>query len=238
VRMFAGPNGSGKSTLIKNLKEKIHFGVYLNADEIEEEINKKHYIDLDKFSLILTNDHWIQYLNNQPTILSKIPKTLVSKIRIDQNIILGFPDKDLSYIAASITDFLREMLFIAKKSFTFETVMSHPSKIDFLNRLKKHGYRTYLYYVATESSDINIGRITTRIQKGGHSVDPDKVKERFIKSLSILYQAIKVSDRAYIFDNSGQEIKFLAEITSGSDIKMKVDISPDWFDKFVLSKSF
>ena len=48
VRMFAGPNGSGKSTLIKNLKEEIDFEVYLNADEIEEEINKNHFLDPQK----------------------------------------------------------------------------------------------------------------------------------------------------------------------------------------------
>lgn len=153
--MFAGSNGSGKSTLIKNLKEKISFGIYLNADEIEEEIKRNHFVDLDKYALKLTNSHWLDYLDGQPTILSKIPTNDVCNIKINQNILVGFPDKNLSYIAASIADFLREMLFSAKKSFTFETVMSHPSKIEFISRLNKNGYRSYLYFVATESCDIN-----------------------------------------------------------------------------------
>jgi predicted ABC-type ATPase len=235
--MFAGPNGSGKSTLIKNLKEKISFGVYINADEIEEDIKRNHFVDLDKYTLKLTNDHWLAYLREQPSILSKIPNNEVSDIKINQNILVGFPVNQLSYIAASIADFLREMLFLAKKSFTFETVMSHSSKIEFINRLKSNGYRTYLYYVATESSDINLGRITARVKKGGHPVDPDKVKKRYAKSLNLLYQAIKATDRAYIFDNSGRETKFIAEITSGNKVILKVDSYPYWFNEFVLNRS-
>jgi predicted ABC-type ATPase len=116
--------------------------------------------------------------------------------------------------------------------------MSHPSKIEFLVRLKKSGYRVYLYYIATESYEINIGRISVRVKKGGHPVSTDKVKERFIKSLGLLYRAIKITDRAYIFDNSGIETKYIAEITEGKQIEMKVDTSPVWFENYVLSKSY
>ena len=35
MRVFAGPNGSGKTTIIKSLQQKITFGVYVNADDIE-----------------------------------------------------------------------------------------------------------------------------------------------------------------------------------------------------------
>jgi len=55
--------------------------------------------------------------------------------------------------------------------------------------------------------------------------------------LALLYQAIKVTDRAYIFDNSGEDPIYIAEITSGQDVDMKVDTSPYWFDKYVLNKS-
>jgi len=237
VRMFAGPNGSGKSTLISNLKTKIKFEIYLNSDEIEEEIKRNHYLDLEKYSLTLTNKQWLEYLKSQTSILSKISKDTSSKIKIDRNILVVNSNEELSYVAAVISDFLREMLFLARKSFTFETVMSHPSKVQFLSRLKEHGYRTYLYYVATESYDINIGRIEARVKKGGHPVSTEKVKERYEKSLALLYQAIKVTDRAYIFDNSGTEPKYVAEITSGEKIEMKDNSSPSWFDKFVLSKS-
>jgi len=43
--MFAGPNGSGKSTL-KSYLPKALLGVYLNPDEIEQEIRRQGFLDL------------------------------------------------------------------------------------------------------------------------------------------------------------------------------------------------
>ncbi len=35
MRMFADQNGSGKSTIFNQIKEKVAFGFYLNADDVE-----------------------------------------------------------------------------------------------------------------------------------------------------------------------------------------------------------
>lgn len=43
--MFAGPNGSGKSTLKSYLPVEL-LGVYLNADEIEQEVRETGHLDL------------------------------------------------------------------------------------------------------------------------------------------------------------------------------------------------
>jgi hypothetical protein len=54
--------------------------------------------------------------------------------------------------------------------------------------------------------------------------------------------AIKHANRAYIFDNSGEnETKkhhWLAEITDGRLIQFKSDQIPDWFNRNVLEKIF
>ncbi len=234
--MFAGPNGSGKSTLIKILKEKIDFKIYLNADDIQEEINLKHYIDLQNYSLQLTNNNWLKYILSGPGILAKISDDLSKSVKIEDNILVVQSNEPLSYIAACIVDFLRLMLAQQKQTFSFETVMSHPSKINFIKHLKKKGYRTYLYYIATESADINIERIKTRVQKGGHDVELQKIKERYQKSLSLLLPAIKASDRAYIFDNSGTSMEWIAEITSGKTINIKTEYLPSWFNDNIIKK--
>jgi len=44
LRIIAGPNGSGKTTLYFFLKENIQTGIWLNADEILEQFNKKEFI--------------------------------------------------------------------------------------------------------------------------------------------------------------------------------------------------
>ena len=48
--------------------------------------------------------------------------------------------------------------------------------------------------------------------------------------------AIKLSDRAYLFDNSGTEHKLVAEITDGKDMRFNPSFIPNWFDKYVLRK--
>jgi hypothetical protein len=47
MRVFAGPNGSGKSTLKSVLPPPL-LGVYLNPDEIEEQIRDPGFLDLWK----------------------------------------------------------------------------------------------------------------------------------------------------------------------------------------------
>ena len=123
-------------------------------------------------------------------------------------------------------------------TFTFETVMSHPDKIELLHKAQRSGFRTYLYYVATEAPEINISRVENRVSSGGHPVPRDKIIERYHRSLDLLADAVQHTDRAYIFDNSSHEKVWVAEITGGNDLEMKTDTMPYWFklalwDKFV-----
>lgn len=116
------------------------------------------------------------------------------------------PDGPLdAYHAAAIAEWLRALLLEQRRSFTFETVMSHPSKVQFLSKARESGFRIYLYWVTTEDSFINVGRVENRAESGGHFVAPDKVRERYDRSFSLLPSAIEASDRAYLFDNSGSE---------------------------------
>ena len=66
---------------------------------------------------------------------------------------------------------------------------------------------------------------------GGHPVPEDKVVNRYKRSLDLLIDAVQCSDRAYIFDNSSYEHVWLAEITNGEMLEMKVSEMPVWFKK-------
>ena len=115
--------------------------------------------------------------------------------------------------------------------------MSSPDKVAFLHKAQQAGYRTYLYFVATEDPDINVSRVKYRVQMGGHPVAEDKIRSRYIRSLELLPEAVAYADRAYIFDNSGAERAWIAEVTQGTEIEIKTDQMPAWFktalwDKF------
>jgi predicted ABC-type ATPase len=82
-----------------------------------------------------------------------------------------------AYAAAAVVDFLRDELLAAGQSFSFETVMSHRSKVDAFARARAAGYRTYLYFITTESSHLNVYRVRGRAALGGHDVPESKVVE-------------------------------------------------------------
>ena len=136
-----------------------------------------------------------------------------------------------AYFASVAADFLRHKLIDCSKSFTFETVMSFPDKVELLRNAQLRGYRAYLYYVATEDPAINISRVKYRVKMGGHSVPEDKIVSRYQRSLDLLIEAIQFTNRAYIFDNSTHEHIWLAEITDGHLMEMKTDRVPAWFKK-------
>ena len=137
-------------------------------------------------------------------------------------------------MAADIAEFIRQSLLQANISFSYETVMSHKSKLTFMANAKQHGYKVYLYYIATEDPDININRVEIRIAQKGHKVDFKKVKDRYYRSLDLLKDAVKLTNRAYIFDNSTKVNKLIAEITEGLKVEV-IDENevPNWFIKYL-----
>ena len=91
-------------------------------------------------------------------------------------------------------------------------------------------YRTYLYFIATEDPAINIQRVRNRVVDGGHDVPEDKIVARYLRSLGLLAEALRWTNRAYLFDTSEDEPWFFAEITDGTSIDLQNGEIPNWFD--------
>ncbi len=125
----------------------------------------------------------------------------------------------------------------SSNTFSFETVFSHPDKVKFIQKANKKGFRSYLYFVSTESVDININRINQRVQLGGHRVPKKKIIERYHRSMDHLYSALKISYRSYIFDNSGKNLYLFATVNLDKTITFKdIDKIPIWFQTYVINK--
>ncbi|OTG91420.1 zeta toxin family protein [Acinetobacter sp. ANC 3813] len=239
IRMFAGPNGSGKST-VKEYLLPHHIGAYLNADELEQQLNQTHTVDLNHYHSALQAQDLIDFLKKKKRPKAGEYTALLAKepILLDHSKILFDASEIDSYLCARIIDYIRLTFLDLKISFTFETVMSHISKVEFLQEAKRKGYRTYLYYVSTVDPMINIARVKYRVQTGGHGVPEQKIIERYQRSMDLLMQAIEAADRTYIFDNSadGQIASFIAEIESAEILKMNqsLKVLPKWFAEKVL----
>ncbi len=103
------------------------------------------------------------------------------------------------------------------ENFAFETVFSHPSKIDLIARAKAAGFIVRLYFVSTESPMLNVARVRKRIAEGGHPVPEDKVIARYRRTMSHLPAACMMVDEAVLFDNSGLSMRAVAEIAWSDD---------------------
>jgi len=226
--MIAGPNGSGKSTLIETLQPMIPLGVYINADEIESSLKRKPLLHFEDFSLNTSQKEFHSFINKKTTIGTlSFKEELISKSSIASNILVVDAILIDSYLASLIADFIRVQLLKQDKSFSFETVMSHSSKVQFVSAANKKSYQTYLYFVATNSPLINYGRIESRVIKGGHYVSEQKTTERYNRSLGLLNAAIKKSYRSFIFDNS-VSLTLMAEYKEGVLIKQHAPFAT-WF---------
>ncbi len=64
-----------------------------------------------------------------------------------------------SYQAAKIAEQMHTQLIQNGRSFCFETVFSHPSKIDFIAQAKTLGYEVVLVFIHLESVALNTARV-------------------------------------------------------------------------------
>jgi predicted ABC-type ATPase len=206
----------------------------VNADDIEQLLKESGVILFDAYQLIITETQLHTFF--KASTFSPVKRNeldLWSKLEIKENVLHVNTTVD-SYLAADIAEFIRQQLLANHISFTYETVMSHENKIVFMQQAKDKGYRVYLYFIATEDPEINISRVNIRVAQHGHAVAPDIIRNRYYKSLKHLKEAVKKTNRAYVWDNSGEAALLIAEITNGEDVKLfDTDMTPNWFVKYL-----
>lgn len=238
LRMFAGPNGSGKSTI----KEKISaidpqwLGVYINPDEIQKSVKETGQLDFTEYGLEVNERELFHFLSNSTQLLENDFEDIVRSLSFQRNSLSFDNFTNNAYLISALADFLHEQLIRSEISFSIETVMSHPQKIVLLKESRKSGFRSYLYYVATEDPEINISRVATRVNAGGHDVPREKIISRYYQSLENLLPAIHATNRAFVFDNSGTKADLIAEISYGKSLEVRNSVIPNWFRKYVLDK--
>lgn len=164
------------------------------------------------------------------------PDELLSDISIIDN--KFYYSKDInSYISADICVFCRNLLLDKGESFIMETVFSHESKLDLMKKARALGYNVYFYFVSTDDPEVNVNRVKIRVKNGGHNVPEEKMIDRYYKSLNLLNDAIKLSYRSYLWDNSNVNVELFAQIHGGEGKIDKKTRTPNWFVKYVLEKN-
>ena len=236
LRMLAGPNGSGKSTLAAQLSSDYAVNLYrfVNADLLFAEVVQSHRTACP-FSI--DNAELMQFVARSTYPREYKRPFEAGEIFIDEEDYLHFSANGInSYSVAIVADFFKEQYLKHRISFSFETVFSHPAKIDILRRAQAAGFKTYMYFVATENPVINVNRIKERVALGGHDVPEEKTRSRYLRCMEQVRYALPYLNRAYFFDNSTQQSLYLAEYESEVGFTLHSELLPSWFRRFVLGE--
>ena len=107
--------------------------------------------------------------------------------------------------AAKLAERQREEHLSAGKEFCFETVLSTDRNLKLLKRAKENGFFIRCYYILTVDPMINVQRVRTRVESGGHDVPEEKIIKRYDRALELIKDVVKISDICHIYDNSEEE---------------------------------
>ena len=140
LRVFAGPNGSGKSTLVSQLQQEVDLYHVINPDDLLRSLEQNLTIDLDTYEIAGSPGGFEQFITK--STYSEDVKRHVLAARVSSGSI-EFPSARINaHCVALLAAYIRDRLFASKLSFTFESVFSHPSKVEELQRAKDMGYQS------------------------------------------------------------------------------------------------
>lgn len=122
------------------------------------------------------------------------------------------------------------------ETFCFETVFSHPSKLDLIKTAKSKGYEVNLVFIHLERHELNAARVFQRVENGGHNVPYEKIKSRIPRSIENLKLAIRLVDNVALVDNSSTQdpLKTVARIRDQKVVHQEPSLLA-WADNVIRS---
>ena len=191
---------------------------------------------------------WIEYLDRRPIVVAIAGSNGAGKTTFFESHLkstgLRFLNADSmareldvdAYEAARMISALRTELVDQRESFIFETVFSDPAgdKLGFLKQAAKSGYAVALCFVGIAGPETSEQRVAMRVSQGGHDVPPEKLVERFPRTLANLGAAIRDLPCVLIFDNEDLKAPFrqLATYRNGQAMHLNEPV-PTWLKPFL-----
>lgn len=186
---------------------------------------------------------WIEYLDRRPIVVAIAGPNGAGKTTFFESHLkltgLRFLNADSiareldvdAYEAARMISALRTELVNQRESFIFETVFSDPvgDKLGFLKQAAELGYAVVLCFVGIAGAATSEQRVAMRVSQGGHDVPPEKLVQRFPRTLSNLAAAIRDLPCVLIFDNDDLKVPFrhVATYASGQTVQLNEPV-PSW----------
>lgn len=137
LRLFAGPNGSGKSSIEKLVSERYNIGNLINADVIEQTLREKGQMSFDPYGITITTSELKHSMAGSGFNQKEDVSTLTNHLSIRKNTLtIRTEEFAYGYLGAILSEVIRNKSLDGNKTFSFESVMSHSSKLDFIAEAK------------------------------------------------------------------------------------------------------
>lgn len=104
------------------------------------------------------------------------------------------------------------------QSFAIETNLHDVETYKSFQALQAKGYRIIIYFVSVETVETCIERVKNRVKVGGHNVNPDVIRERYVRGLALLKHYKSFPDVLILLDNTA-ELKMSIVLNKGVGMK-------------------
>jgi predicted ABC-type ATPase len=121
-------------------------------------------------------------------------------------------------------------LLETNQTFAFETTLATKSYKSKIVEAKKKNYNVTLLFFWLETVDLAIERVKTRVIEGGHNIETEVIKRRYINGIKNLFEIyLEIADEVLIFDNSFGAPELIAEKSFETEMKI---LSKTKFENF------
>ncbi|HWQ85412.1 AAA family ATPase [Brevundimonas sp.] len=151
----------------------------------------------------------------------------LSKRIADQEALPLNPDANLEAVKR-IEAWLRASIR-AHQTIGVETVLSTPKYRDVVAEARRYGFAVRMIFVFLDEVDLNVERVAIRVEKGGHSVPEDKIRDRRRRSFEQFGWFLKEADRVEAYDNSGADPRLVLS-KHGDELWIEDDLIPELAD--------
>lgn len=133
---------------------------------------------------------------------------------------------------------LLQRAIAGRLSFAFETTLGGNTIPALLRSALSAGLEVRVWYVGLRSVELHIARVRARVEKGGHPIPEQKIRERFDRSRLNLIRLLPCLTELLVYDNSNEadpeagerpEPKLLLHMASGKIIgSCDLALIPEW----------
>jgi len=112
-------------------------------------------------------------------------------------------------------------LLETNENFAFETTLATKTYQSKIAEAKGKNYHVTIIFFWLQNVDLAIERVKTRVLEGGHNIETEVIKRRYINGIKNLFEIyLPIADELMIFDNSEGKHDLIAKKTLETEIEI------------------